>query len=86
MGSTGQGPDSGLVAALFSSHNFSNFSENFFKSPRIIALAAILRFEKRPCGFRPLRRAWSTEVARRYYGDSPLEASWLTSANRLLRF
>jgi len=48
-------PARGLTLALwppfFPSHSFSNFSENFFKSQRIIALAAILRFEKRLANF-----------------------------------
>jgi hypothetical protein len=60
------GFNSALWIAFFPSHSFSNFSKNFFKSQRIITLAGILRWEKRPCGFRPSRRAWWTEVARRY--------------------
>jgi len=49
-----------LLPSSFFSHSFSNFSENFFKSQRIIVLAAIFGLEKCLRGFWALRRSWWT--------------------------
>jgi hypothetical protein len=72
-----------FFSSPFFSHNTPHFPSTFFNSLQIINLQTTFRSKNQlPC-FQPSRRAWCTEVARRYLRQSPREASWLNSANCL---